>query len=547
MLDLKNNLFSMAIPQNSLDRRKQHQIFTQRQLYWFNFLLIILIIFGIFFRIINIENKVYWHDEVYTSIRAGGHLAEAIYKNAFNNRFVSIKELQKFQDFKPESTILDTIKSLIQEDPQHPPFYFILSRYTLYLFGNSLTYNRILAIFFSLLSIPLIYLFSFNLFQSKLIASLSAIILSLSPFDIIFAQINRQYSLLTLLTILSSWMLWRTLNKPTLLNWIFYTVACTLGLYTQPFFCLTIFSHFCFILIDSLILSKNKSYLIQFGLSIFVTMILYSPWIYVLITRFQKVLMLTNWVYFKQGFLFFVQLWLLNFTCLFTDFFVGINNPITYLYRLFFMAIIFLAFYTLYRQVNRKIFIFLLTLSFAPFLILLIPDLYSGSFRTVVTRYLIPCYPGIQIAVAYYLSKILNPSKIGKLILIFFLTNGIVFGTLITFAETSWAKVPSYYNAETAKKINAVSSPLVISDQGETWTNLGEIISLSYLVNKDTQFFLTSDPPNLEKLENGLKANSSPILVFQPSQKLKSSLENLNYRLENIYAPGNLYRLAKKS
>lgn len=549
MLDLwKKNRYLIEIPENRLTWREQRQIFTPKQVYWFKILFLILITLGIFFRLANIDGKVYWHDEVYTSIRAGGHFVEEIYQTAFNNRIVSVADLQKFQDIKLGSTALETIKSLIQEDPQHPPLYFILSRYTLKLFGNSLTSHRSLAIFFSLLSIPLIYLFSLDLFNSKLVASLSAILLSLSPFDVIFAQTDRQYSLLTLLTILSSWILWRALTRPTLLNWIFYTIACTLGLYTQPFFGLTILSHFCYILIDSFVLSKNKNHLIQFCISIFSTIILYSPWIYVLITNFQKVLMLTNWVYFKQSLLFFVKLWILNFSCLFTDFFVGLDNPLTYLYRLFFIAIIFISFWTLYHKVNRRKFAFILTISLTPFLILLIPDLLAGSFRSVVTRYLISCYPGIQIAVAYYLSyQLLKSSKKGKLILVFLLTNGILFCTLITFSETSWAKVPSYYNAEIAKKINEVSSPLVISDQGSDWTNLGELISLSYIVNKDTQFFLTSDPPNLEKLEKGLKTSTSPLLVFRPSQKLKSSLENLNYRLDNIFGPGNLYRLSEKT
>jgi uncharacterized membrane protein len=188
-----------------------------------------------------------------------------------------------------------------------------------------------------------------------------------------------------------------------------------------------------------------------------------------------------------------------------------------------------------------------LALTIIPFGILVIPDLVMGSFRTVVTRYLIPCYPSIQIAVAYYLSQqMINHYKLGKLIILFVITNGILFNTLITFADTSWAKVPSYYNAETAKHINQIASAIVISDRGDNSTNLGEIISLSYLVNKDTQFLLTSDPPNQEKLSNILKTSTSNFLVFQPSQKLRLSLEKLNYRLDYLFASGNLYRLTEK-
>lgn len=530
-----------------LDLGQISQIFTQKQLYWFKFLFVILIVLGVFFRLANIEDKIYWHDEVYTSIRAGGHLAGEIYKTAFNNQIISVTDLQKFQDIKPGSTTLDTIKSLIQEDPQHPPLYFILARYTLKFFGNSLISHRILAILFGLISILLIYLFALDLFHSNLVASLSAILFSLSPFDVIFAQTDRQYSLLTLITILSSWMLWRALTKPTRRNWIFYILSCTLGLYTQPFFVLTLCSHFCFIFYEQFLVSKNKSYLIQFCISIFSVLILYSPWIYILVTHFNQVLLLTNWVYFEKSLLFLFKLWILNFSALFTDFFVGLDNPLTYLYRLFFITLILISFYTLYRQVNRTKFTFILMISLIPFLLLAIPDLLTGSFRTVVTRYLISCYPGIQIAVAYYLSyQLLKLSKRGKLILVFILTNGILFCTLITFSETSWAKVPSFYNAETAKQINKVSSPLVISDQGDDWTNLGEIISLSYKLNKNTNFYLTSEPPNIKKLKNVLELSRSSLIVFRPSQKLRTSIESLSYSLDNLFPLGNLYQILRK-
>lgn len=524
------------------------QLFTSHQLSWFKIVFTILIILGIFFRLAYIENKIYWHDEVYTSIRASGHLAQEIYQEDFNDRIISIAELQKFQDIKPNSTIVDTLNSLIQEDPQHPPLYFILARYTLKLFGNSLTSHRILAIFFSLLSIPLIYLFAFNLLGSRLVASLSAILISLSPFDVIFAQTDRQYSLLTLTTILSSWMLWRTLSQPTLFNWIFYTLACTLGLYTQPFFGLTIISHFCYILYYSLLVTHNKQFFIQFNLSILGSFILYSPWIYIICTHFDKVLQLTNWVYFEKSSIFLIKLWILNFSSLFTDFFIGIDDWWTYLYRLFFIGLIWVSFHTLYRQVERSRFWFLLILALVPFCVLAIPDLFTDSHRTVVTRYLISCFPPIQITVAFYLAQqLLNTSKLSKLIVLFVVSNGIIFSTLLTFSATSWAKVPSYFNAETAKQINAVPTPLVISDQGDNWTNLGEIISLSYRLKKNAQFYLTGDPPNQEQLAHVLKTSSADFLVFQPSQKLKLSLEQLNYRLDDLFVSGNLYRLSEKS
>jgi len=201
-------------------------------------LLAIILTLGVFFRWANIDKKIYWHDESYTTIRTTGYQAKEIADTIFQNRLLSTTELGKFQQLKPESNVFDTIKSLAKEDPQHPPLYFIISRYWEKIFGFSPVSSRSLAIVFSLLSLPFIYYLSLELFAAKLTAILAVILLALSPVDIIFAQMSRQYSLLVLLTIISQLMLLKCLKKRTLVNWSIYTVANTLGLYTHLFFIL---------------------------------------------------------------------------------------------------------------------------------------------------------------------------------------------------------------------------------------------------------------------------------------------------------------------
>src|SRR3712207_9573404 len=45
------------------------------------------------------------------------------------------------------------------------------------------------------------------------------------------------------------------------------------------------------------------------------------------------------------------------------------------------------------------------TLFRSPFLLLALPDLLVGGKRSTVSRYLISCYPGLQLAVAYLLAN----------------------------------------------------------------------------------------------------------------------------------------------
>lgn len=82
---------------------------------------LILLVLGIGFRFVNLGQKVYWHDEVYTSLRAAGWTRLEIDQEIFQNQIIPAPQLQKFQQLKPGSTATDTLHSLVVEDPQHPP------------------------------------------------------------------------------------------------------------------------------------------------------------------------------------------------------------------------------------------------------------------------------------------------------------------------------------------------------------------------------------------------------------------------------------------
>lgn len=91
---------------------------------WLKFFAIAMLVVGVFFHFFNLHKKVYWHDEVYTSMRAAGFTRDEIDKELFQNRILRAVDLQKYQRPKLESTAEDTIKSLAIEDPQHPPYTF---------------------------------------------------------------------------------------------------------------------------------------------------------------------------------------------------------------------------------------------------------------------------------------------------------------------------------------------------------------------------------------------------------------------------------------
>ena len=108
--------------------------------------LIVVIVIGIAFRFVALDGKIYGHDEVYTTLRSAGYTGEEFAQEFYQNRMVYPVDLLKYQQLKPNSTPLDTLNSLATEDPQLSPFYFLLARGWMFLFGNSILKMRDLAL-----------------------------------------------------------------------------------------------------------------------------------------------------------------------------------------------------------------------------------------------------------------------------------------------------------------------------------------------------------------------------------------------------------------
>ncbi|HEY9671601.1 MAG TPA: glycosyltransferase family 39 protein [Waterburya sp.] len=509
-------------------------------------LIVVLLVIGIFFRFFNLDYKVYWHDEVYTSMRAAGFTRAEIDQELFQNQIVPAQELQKFQHLKPGSTLVDTIKSLALEDPQHPPFYFLIARFWMQVFGSSLTTSRLLPALFSLLSLPLMYGLGLQLFGSRQVASLATALLAVSPFDVLFAQTARQYSLLTVMVLGSSFFLLLAVRSQTWRSWGLYTFSATLGLYIHPFFGLTLMAQGVYVLLltdftlkfpeENQVLLLNNS-LSKFCLTVGGALVLYSPWLFVLITNYQRLSITTDWTKVSPGLDYLLKLWILSFTCPFLDLDFGFNTIWTYLLRLLVIFLIGVALYTLCRQTQRSSWLFILTSIFVPFLLLVLPDLVLGGKRSATTRYLISCFPGLQLAVAYLLTtKLQQEKRFWRGIVAMLLTGSIVSCTVSALSESWWNKDLSYANAAIAQRINVASLSLVVTDMGDDYTNTGDLISLSYRLHDNVQLLLLSQPPQFEQLRSNVE-----LFVFRPSVKLRQALEQKFHRKLKPIEPTDEY------
>jgi uncharacterized membrane protein len=576
---------------------------------WLQRVLIVLLIIGIGFRFVNLSHKVYWHDEVYTSLRAAGYTRWEIDQEIFQNRVMTAGELQKFQQIKPGSTIADTVHSLVKEDPQHPPLYFSMARVWMQLFGSSLTASRFLPALLSLLALPFMYALAWELFASHEIALLAMTFLALSPFDVLFAQTARQYGLLTVIVIASQWLLLRALRENARKrnglvrkqwqwgawqSWGLYAVAVALGLYTHPFFGLTVLGQGVYLGLEALAslqprASQRTGYvspvknLRNFCLAIAVALILYAPWLFVLATNRQRALDTTDWARFSPGIGVLLNQWMLSFTALFIDLYAP-SRLIELCLRIPIVVLILVSIYTVCRRCDRSTWLLIVTSILVPFLLLALPDLITGGKRSTVSRYLISCYPGIQLAVAYFLATKLSlrtqsgnqipayktlqqpeqpfwqqikgsrtpspPShslpitrSIGYGILALVITGSIISLSTSALADAWWNKDLSYENPHVARDISASPAPIVVSDIGDDFTNTGDMISLSYLLNKDTPFLLINNDYGWVKTEpfhSLIRGRTT--FAYRPTKNLRQALEQSYGPMQQL-PPERLWRL----
>src|SRR5689334_15764847 len=100
-----------------------------KQTAWFRFFAIALLVLGIVLRFVNLDRKVYWHDETYTSLRIAGYTKEEFVRQVFNGQVIGVDELKPYQRPNPNKGLRDTVTSLAIDEPQHPPLYYVTARF----------------------------------------------------------------------------------------------------------------------------------------------------------------------------------------------------------------------------------------------------------------------------------------------------------------------------------------------------------------------------------------------------------------------------------
>jgi uncharacterized membrane protein len=525
-----------------------------RYLPWLRYFVILLLVLGIFFRFFNLSKKNYWNDEVYTSLRISGYTKKELI-NQVTNRPIPSLDWQKYQRYTPQKDWNDVLDSLIED--VHPPLYIPLVRVWTQIFGSSIGVIRSLSAVLSLLAFPCLYWLCLELFELPTVGWIAVALMAVSPFHVLYAQEARQYSMWTVTILLSCASFVRAIRQRHKLDWLIYTATVALGFYTHYFAVFVQLAHGVYIIAIEGI-RRRKIFTAYFTACIS-GILLGLPWLLVA-EKFGGGAYTSR----KVPFFTIPQRWALNISSLFFDAQIDYQQPLfdvcfddgfqiqcnelqlqwnnlsTYLVLL----IVILVGYSLdflYRKTSKQVWIFVFSLIGVELLFLLVPDLLFRGQRSTVGRYLIPCYIGIQIAIAYLLTvKITSTSikrwqrRFWQLVMIVLVTLGILSNAISSQAETWWIKYSSYYEPQVAKIINQSVSPVVLVEDPI------RLLTLSYLVSNQVNF----QRIETEKIE--IPSGFSDIFLFRPSNSLRQELESKqNYKIIPIYKQGHLWQLKK--
>ena len=450
-------------------------------------LIIIILSLGIFFRVSGINSKVYWHDEVATSIKVAGYTFQEIDTLPFEQGTILVSDLDKYQYPNNQKNYLDSINALSIEEPQLTPLYFLLLRLWIRIFGQSIVTIRSLSVIISLLIIPVFYWLCFELFDSVTIGWMGILLVSVSPIHIIYAHEARPYIMWGLTTMLSCIAFLKAIKYSNKLSWAIYSLSIAVGFYTYLFSFLVYVGQGIYIFtVEKYRLNKN---IICFLVSSLTGFLLFLPWAFAIYDNYSSALKATGWLRTNGYFPSLVRTWMLNLSRIFFD----NNSTFEYSSILIYLGIIFLIIYgtfLLVTNTNKTTWLFVLTVLCMPAFILVFTDIILGGRSTGTLRYFVPSWLGIEIILAYLLvKKSFNLSLPSwqlfcwKAITILVLSSGIISGVFIERANTWWNKGGDYYTHQAAIMINKSEHPLVIVNSTK------KIFTISKLVKKNTEFY----------------------------------------------------------
>lgn len=240
-------------------------------------LLLLLMVLGAGIRAVHVESKSLWQDELYTLASATGNgiFEDTVLPGADNDPPTPQPPAfykSKVTTVRPESAFWEALGHNIQM-----PLYPLLMR----AWASSIDANplsmRWFSVWVGILAIPAAFLLGWEV-KNKAFGLLLAALVTFSGFQITYSQTARVYALVTLLVLLSTWLMLRLVREKgqQLGTWIFFAFITLLGLYSQYLYQFVLAFQALYVLIYS---GREKAFLLKIGVTALFVGLCYWPWL----------------------------------------------------------------------------------------------------------------------------------------------------------------------------------------------------------------------------------------------------------------------------
>lgn len=499
--------------------------------------ILIALVLGIGLRCWDLDHKLFWVDEVYTTFNIAGYTNSEVATLFHPPRFTTAQKLIDQIGNISDRAFGTMLQSLITEDTTHVPLYYALTYLWVKLFGHSITALRSIAVLCSLIALPLFYDLSHRLFNLRASAGLAMALMAVSPFHLIYSQEARPYSLWMLMTVLSSWALANALpaqktaqpQKPWL-YWALYGAVASLGLYTFLYMPFVLLVHGLYVVIGyrgqwcptmSRYLWVSSAAAVSF-----------IPWLLAIAPYRHNLTDNTRWQMqaASQSPLALLNNLGLTLARGFIDFDVNYEFSLEHWwpYGLVILAVGALVMYGLGITIRHAG-----SAGLLPVLLLMVPtfaivaiEVGLGQQQTGSPRYFTPCYVGAELVVAYALGRQIerHTSRIWPLVAIALLAIGGLSCGNSALAKTWWSK-SGHYLPVIAEIINQSEAPLVLADS-DAWT-----FSLAHELAPETPMGLFNSAIATPRLPPGY---SDYFLYNAPADWVSRFQQNSSYVLEPL-------------
>jgi len=510
---------------------------------WLRFAVLVLVITGGILRLGSLQTVFFWHDEVHTGFAISGTVKQEIRNEFGRSSGIPARELVKYQFPRRERGVVDTLIALAQDEPRHPPLYFVVARWWTMVFGSSIFALRSLSAVLGMLALPLCFLVCRQLTANTAAPWVAVGLVAISPIHVVYSQEARQYMLWIDLVLLATWILIRAMElsrkrSPETNTWFtYYAVVLTLAFYTHILTGAVALAHAVAVFVGERL--RFTSGVRVAAVAMIGAGTLHIPWVVVVL---RDAATGRGWIMWAEG-PSSIPDWIRRaageasrvFMDRYHGFYISDAREWNLRWLLLALALLCATWGVSKCSRHKRVYLAMPILAYvAPFLL---SDILRGAWRSTVIRYEWPAVVMVQIAMAIGLADLMGDRRnarrfAGAAVSALLVLTGVVSGVRHWQAYMCWNKSYGEDVFAVARHLEDVENPLVLVDD-LGGTSYGHIFSLAHRVTNRIEILAVSEP-----FQGQLDPRGREVFVWHPTSGLGRWLRSAGWSHEATSADG---------